>query len=248
MIIFIMGPAGSGKTSLSGRFSTWLKSSLNADVGVVNLDPGVEYLPYIADIDVREIVDARKIMREERLGPSGSLLRAIEVLSVNAEKVIDKIISLEKDYIVVDTPGQLDMFVFHDFGEKIFRGINAYKTVGIFLWDPKSLKSETSAASLFLLTLVVRFRLQIPIVPVVSKVDTMVRDMGRTYYDSLSKIMERLKEEPGTLLEFLHKMYSVLKEFSIPTRVVKVSSITGEGFSELFSIVKEVFCVCGDLT
>lgn len=248
MIIFVMGPAGSGKTSLVNKFSQWLKLNLEAEVGIINLDPAVDYLPYVADIDVREIVDARKLMREERLGPNGALIRAMEILSENSEKIVKSIEALKKDYIMVDTPGQLDMFVFHDFGEKILSNIDITKSVGIFLWDPKALISELNAADLFLLTLVVRFRLQMPIVPVVSKIDTVAVSGGVTFHDSLWKIVEKMEKQPGTLLELLHKVYNVLIEFSIPTRIVKVSSVTQEGFSELFSIIKEVFCVCGDLT
>ena len=51
-LIFLVGTAGSGKTSLTGGFSRWLEMQ-REDVMVVNLDPGATSLPYSANVDVR---------------------------------------------------------------------------------------------------------------------------------------------------------------------------------------------------
>ncbi|HIP65006.1 MAG TPA: GTPase, partial [Pyrodictium sp.] len=59
-IVFV-GPAGSGKSHLVDAFGDWLEFN-ELSVARVNLDPAAEWLPYEPDVDVREYVDARKVM------------------------------------------------------------------------------------------------------------------------------------------------------------------------------------------
>lgn len=249
MIVFLIGPAGSGKTTLANGLAEWIREKLGFEVALVNLDPAVEYLPYAPDFDVREMADARKLMKTEKLGPNGALLKAIQILADNVNALVERIASFKKDYIIVDTPGQLDMFAFHNFGEKIVSELQRRgRAVGVFLWESSALLSPINSATLFLLTLVIRFRLDVPIVPVVSKVDLLSDYEKATYYDSLMKIKDKLAEEAGVLAEFISSMHTVLREYSIPARVIGVSGKNKEGLDELYGFLKEVFCVCGDLT
>lgn len=244
-----MGPAGVGKTTLTSKLGQWIINNISAEVGFVNLDPAVEFLPYNPDVDARSIINARTLMVNEKLGPNGALIKAIEILEKNVDVLVRKINALRKDYIIIDTPGQLDMFVFHDFGDKIVSTLQQnYRASGIFLWEPTVLRNPINATTLFLLTLIVRFRLNIPVVPAVSKIDLIGDYYKDTFYNSLAKIKEKISYQQGALSELISNMYSVLKEYSIPTRIIGVSSEKESGFDLLFGLLKEVFCVCGDLT
>ncbi|HRU81633.1 MAG TPA: ATP/GTP-binding protein, partial [Candidatus Methanomethylicus sp.] len=53
--LLVIGPAGSGKTSLTARLSEWMAKSGTSSC-LINLDPGAERLPYLPDYDVRSIV------------------------------------------------------------------------------------------------------------------------------------------------------------------------------------------------
>ena len=54
--IFVSGTAGSGKSLLTSKL---LEHYTNSGVfaAVLNLDPGVESMPYTCDVDVRDYVD-----------------------------------------------------------------------------------------------------------------------------------------------------------------------------------------------
>lgn len=52
-------------------------------------------------------------MRDEGLGPNGAVLKAMELLSKA------KIPMFKDDFVLVDTPGQLEVFAFHTSGPKI---------------------------------------------------------------------------------------------------------------------------------
>ncbi|MFP3296874.1 MAG: ATP/GTP-binding protein, partial [Vulcanisaeta sp.] len=84
--VFIVGTAGSGKTTLVNSFAEWLENN-QYDVAIVNLDPAAEYVPYIPDIDIRDVVSARELMRKYKLGPNGSIIAAIDMLAVRAQEI-----------------------------------------------------------------------------------------------------------------------------------------------------------------
>ena len=76
MNIFMLGPAGSGKSLLVKNFSSYLISE-DYEVRVVNLDPGVLNPSYKPDFDVRLWFTVEDIMREKKLGPNGAILEAM---------------------------------------------------------------------------------------------------------------------------------------------------------------------------
>jgi GTPase SAR1 and related small G proteins len=72
LVVFFVGIAGSGKSTLVSALYNWMDEQ-GYDVAVVNLDPAAEYLPYVPDVDIRERINARKIMRQFKLGPNASI-------------------------------------------------------------------------------------------------------------------------------------------------------------------------------
>ncbi|RLG49200.1 MAG: hypothetical protein DRO00_02200 [Thermoproteota archaeon] len=78
--ILITGIAGSGKTTLTKNYVNWPRKELNTKVCAVNLDPGVNDLPYHAIFDARKIVMVDELMASEGLGPNGALIRAMKFL------------------------------------------------------------------------------------------------------------------------------------------------------------------------
>ena len=77
MNVFILGPAGSGKSLLTANFASYLTDE-GYKVRTVNLDPEVLSLGYKADFDVRENFTIEGIMRRLNL----KRLRNIYVLDI----------------------------------------------------------------------------------------------------------------------------------------------------------------------
>ncbi|MEM2991134.1 MAG: ATP/GTP-binding protein, partial [Halobacteria archaeon] len=82
--IFIVGTAGSGKSTFTASFSEWLKDN-EQTVATVNLDPAAISLPYEPDIDVRDIVDYERIMATRGLGPNAALIASVREVAKNIE-------------------------------------------------------------------------------------------------------------------------------------------------------------------
>jgi len=49
-------------------------------------------------------------MVKEGLGPNGAMIRAMEILNEVKDKVVGQIISRSKDLVLIDTPGQSEVF------------------------------------------------------------------------------------------------------------------------------------------
>jgi putative protein kinase ArgK-like GTPase of G3E family len=57
-----------------------------------------------------------------------------------------------------------------------------------------------------------------------------------------------LEESSGSSKGVALSLVELIKETPWVQRFVKTSSLTGEGISDLYELVHEVFCSCGDLT
>ncbi|MDD2779788.1 MAG: ATP/GTP-binding protein, partial [Candidatus Methanomethylophilaceae archaeon] len=79
-IIYFVGTAGSGKSTLVSAYRSWLLER-GIDVAVLNLDLGADALPYEADVDIREWVSMNEVMDEYALGPNGAQVVAADLMA-----------------------------------------------------------------------------------------------------------------------------------------------------------------------
>ena len=79
--IFLTGTAGSGKSQLTSILANTILEN-NKEVIVVNLDPGVNNLPYSADIDIRDFISINEIMDKYNLGPNGAVILAADLIAL----------------------------------------------------------------------------------------------------------------------------------------------------------------------
>lgn len=83
---------------------------------VVNLDPGNDTcLPYEATVDVCELITVEDAMNAHHLGPNGALIHCMEFLDTNYDWLIEKLIAaskhLDNPYILIDSPGQVELYI-----------------------------------------------------------------------------------------------------------------------------------------
>lgn len=251
LAVVFMGPAGSGKTSLSKALGEWIERNEGLKVAYVNLDPAVEILPYTPHFDARALVSARDLMIKEGLGPNGAIVRSIDLLAEKSVAIYRRLAKLRGDILVVDTPGQSESFIFRPAGPKLLSAIRRVApAVGVYVTDPTLGLRGTEAAVALMMSLVTQLRLDLETVPVINKVD-LVRDRGfmETYHLELSEVRKDLEMEGrGVLTELAAEFIGLLEQYMRSTRVVAVSAVTGEGLDELYKLVHETFCSCGDLS
>ncbi len=242
--IVVLGTAGSGKSTLTSALHYYL--SINQlDASTVNLDPAVVSLPYKPDIDVREIIDARELMNRYGLGPNGALVRAIDILSIKADELRDEIWSLKSNYVIIDTPGQMEVFAFRESGPNTLATIiGGAKTVSLFLIDAMYLVKPSSYLSALLLAASTFFRIKLPQILVLNKKDMLPPELVEKimeYREDPYRLVEELANESiqsSTLwgIDDIYAMVERLQTFE----TVLASSKTMDGFDDLYAVIQRV--------
>jgi GTPase SAR1 family protein len=87
---------------------------------VVNLDPANDHTNYPCALDIRNLIKLEDIMKEDRLGPNGGILYALEELEHNYEWLEEGLKELGDDYILFDCPGQVELYTHHASLRNIF--------------------------------------------------------------------------------------------------------------------------------
>ena len=108
----VIGPPGSGKSTYCRGMQEFL-TSLGRKVSVVNLDPANEALPYECAVDVAELITLQDAMEKLKLGPNGGLVYCMEFLESNMEWFHERLQALSGSYLLVDCPGQVELYTHH---------------------------------------------------------------------------------------------------------------------------------------
>ncbi|MBR6203456.1 MAG: ATP/GTP-binding protein [Candidatus Methanomethylophilaceae archaeon] len=173
--VFFVGTAGSGKSTLVGAYKQWLDSN-GVDSIAVNMDPGAESLPYDPDIDIREWISLDEVMSEYQLGPNGAQIVAADLMAVNIEKMTSVFAEYDTDYVLVDTPGQLELFAFRESSNLTVSAFGKEDSMLVYLSDPSLCRTPNGFISAMTLGALVQFRLQLPMLNLLSKSDTLSDD------------------------------------------------------------------------
>ena len=142
--IYFVGTAGSGKSTLVGAFKAWLDDN-GIDSITVNLDPGAEKLAYVPDIDIREWICLDEVMAEYALGPNGAQITAADMMAVNMDKITDQLGGYSVDYVLIDTPGQLELFAFRESSKVVVDALGREDSMIVTSPTPSSTRAPTGS-------------------------------------------------------------------------------------------------------
>ena len=172
---FLVGTAGSGKSLLTSTLTHYLQLN-EINVGTLNLDPGVIHLPYAPDIDVRDSIDINEIMTEFELGPNGGLVAAVDLITAQSGEIIQEINEISPDVLLIDTPGQMELFAFRPTGVIAASQFGGEKNVLVNLMDANLCKTPYGLINSMILSLSVQMRFFFPQLNIISKSDLLSKD------------------------------------------------------------------------
>lgn len=229
------GTAGSGKSLLTSKLYEYYTKN-GAFTAVLNLDPGVESLPYTCDIDVRDHVDIVSIMQEYDLGPNGSLVMANDLIASKIDDLQNEVGSVNPDYLLVDTPGQIELFAYRSSGRFIVDNIISEEKTGIFLFDGALITTPMNFVSIALLATSIRLRLNLPTVNAVTKTDLIgskLRDILQ-WSSSLKRLEDAIaRETDGETYSLTMNILRGLNLSGFAQGLMPISNVTGEGLVNL---------------
>jgi GTPase SAR1 family protein len=242
-VVFIIGTAGSGKSMLTSSFSEWLKMS-KQDVVAVNLDPGVLTLPYSPDVDVRNYVDIESLMEEYGLGPNGALIMAADLIADSVEKISEEVEEFKPDVVLVDTPGQMELFAFRASGPYIASELTREPKAIVYLFDAVFSLSPLNYVSNLFLSAAVYNRFLIPQVHLLSKCDLLPKEEADTIVDwstdpdALEAAIEQKLEGTKRLLS--RNMAHAIYELGLKFLLLPISAKTNEGMINFNTALERV--------
>lgn len=274
--VLVIGMAGSGKSTFAGALSRHLSSSSTSadgsettarekDAYLVNLDPAVGALNYEPNVDIRDTIDYKRVMEEYNLGPNGGILTALNLFTTKFDQVLSILErrSTEVDHIVLDTPGQIEIFTWSASGTIITDSLaSAMPTCVAYVIDTPRTTAPATFMSNMLYACSIMYKTKLPFVLVFNKTDLQSHDFAlewmadfEAFQAALSKgnatdqvdvttrrpvggrisgAMEGDGGEGGSYMNSLmNSMALVLDEFYQNIRAVGVSSTTGEGMTDL---------------
>ncbi|ADC64538.1 protein of unknown function ATP binding protein [Ferroglobus placidus DSM 10642] len=237
--VFVVGSAGSGKTYFTKAFSDWLDLK-KIDVFTVNLDPGADYLPYSADVDVREWFTLEDIMSKYDVGPNGAQIIGADLISTKVNEIIDEIDYNDPTFVIFDTPGQMELFTLRASSEILVSSLGKRNCIMVYLYDPVVSKTPSGFLSLVFMASSAVFKLEIPHVPVLSKADLLPEhDLEKIieWSTNQEKLYEEISSMKGLSLELFH----LLREAGLFQPLIPVSSTKMFGFEDVYDAIQEIF-------
>jgi hypothetical protein len=234
-VVFVAGTAGSGKSLLTGALKDWYVNR-GEDAVAVNLDPGVVDIPYEADVDIRESIQLQDVMEEYGLGPNGALVLAADLVATKLGQLQEEIESFNAENVIVDTPGQTELFAYRESGEFIVNELKADSKLLLFLVDPLLASTPSNFLSIALLSASVGLRLNVPKITVLTK-----RDIAK---DRVKQIAEWSKDtrvfedalagtKNGEQYSLNSELFRSIRKLSFGADLYPVSSVTREGMIAL---------------
>jgi GPN-loop GTPase len=240
--IFVTGTAGAGKSLLASRLLQWYLDNSSFPVSL-NLDPGAESLPYEPDVDVRDYVDIKALMENYSLGPNGSLVIASDLISTHLEEIQNEVNQLNPDYVIIDTPGQIELFAFRASGPYFVGNFQADDKVTIFVFDGTLVSSATNYVSVSLLASSVWLRLRTSQINVLSKSDLILDKLPEIlgWAASSKKLEDRLNQEKEAEYSLLSKeVLRALSKGGFLQDLIAVSSLTMSGMINLIATISRI--------
>jgi len=234
-LIFVTGTAGSGKSLLTSALQRWYVER-GEEAIAVNLDPGVVSLPYEPEVDVRLRVNLQEVMENYELGPNGALILAADLVATKLASIQEEIDSYSAESVIVDTPGQTELFAFRESGEYIVKELKADSKTLLFLMDPQLATTPVNFLSIALLSASVGLRMNIPKISVLTK-----RDIARervkviTEWSRDAKVFEDALAATKNSEQYslYSEMFKSLRRLAFGADLYPVSSTSLEGYVAL---------------
>lgn len=248
----VVGMAGAGKTTFMQRLNAHLRQKQKKPY-ILNLDPAVLDVPYPANVDIRDTINYKQVMKQYNLGPNGGILTSLNLFTTKFDQVlnlVDKRVADDRtSHVLVDTPGQIEIFTWSASGAIITDALaSSCPTVLTYVIDsPRSRNCSTFISSM-LYAVSILYKTRLPMVVVFNKTDVADCDLQVSWMRDFEEFQLALRKEEvarpddamgsGYMHSLMNSMSLVLEEFYNHLDVVGCSAVTGDGFDEYLAALQ----------
>lgn len=238
----LIGPAGSGKSTY---ISTCVKyfNTIQRNVHCVNLDPAAGILPYTPDIDVRNVINYSNIMKNLEYGPNGALIFCMEqITSRQSNWFHDAIGDHEYDYLLIDFPGQIELFSHLDILSDLMNVLiqKDYHVIILYLMDAQFMTEPAKFLSGSLVALSTMTMLEVPHLNIISKCDLISEEHKRDLDIYTEMDYEILADEIKDPSENLKKLTRAICDVFDMFRIVQWHTFDSSKDDEIIELQAEI--------
>ncbi|PWN18197.1 hypothetical protein BCV69DRAFT_285179 [Microstroma glucosiphilum] len=280
--VLVIGMAGSGKSTFAGALSDYVSQQAaqqqpaaaaevteetpqSSPAYIVNLDPAVNSLNYEPSVDIRDTIDYKRVMEEYNLGPNGGILTSLNLFTTKFDQVLGILErrAAEVDQIILDTPGQIEIFTWSASGTIITDSLaSAMPTCVAYVVDTPKTTAPATFMSNMLYACSIMYKTKLPLILVFNKIDMQTHDFALEWMSDFETFQAALQKGNATdnvdvagnlsgarkstgdgsgsgsyMNSLMNSMALVLDEFYNNIRAVGVSSTTHEGMSDVLSTI-----------
>lgn len=171
--LFVIGPAGCGKTTMCHMLKEHYAAQKRQAL-LINLDPAqaLEDLEFCHDI--RDHIEITEIMEEADFGPNGGLMAGLEAIADNLD--VMEIPEDDNSFLIFDCPGQIELYIHSDSILKIIGEMGRYhSTMVIYALDAMHILDTSRFVSAAISATIAMSKFEVPYLNVFTKCD-LVKD------------------------------------------------------------------------
>lgn len=222
LAIFVVGPAGTGKTTFCHKMYEYLQN-IQKEVYYVNFDPSSSSkIPYA--FDITDIFSTEEVMKECEMGPNGGLIECFRGL-VDIMDELDIFEFPNGSIVLIDCPGQIELYMHYDYIKTImeeYQRLNYLCSVA-YIIESHYLNDEFKFISACVSCLCTYSLFSIPQINVISKLDVLDTKF-ESYEQEEENVVEKYYSKFEDLLDIGRLKEKVMEgESKVPRRHTRLT-------------------------
>lgn len=171
------------------------------------------------------------------------MIMASDLIASKIDDLQRDVDDVNPDYLIVDTPGQIELFAYRTSGPFFVQNFNVEQKGAIFLHDGSLVTTPTNFVSMALLASSIKLRLNLPFVNALTKIDLIedrIKDILR-WSSNLNSLEEALaKQSDGESYTLVMNILRSLNVGGFSQGLIPISNSTTEGMINLEAALSRI--------